>query len=129
MTCFGAIELNYQNFRIKTFIAYEISSVMKIFCSIQRFSGWVEDKCWTDSLCCYKTEGFLSECIASYLEAVNFNWQLKVAVLTDITGMLNDDINMQEKASDYRINLLMQINQKLLMLNVPHICQLNMKNK
>jgi hypothetical protein len=40
---------------------------------------------------------------------------LKVVVLTDITGMLNDDINAQEKASDYRINLLMQIKQKLLM--------------
>jgi hypothetical protein len=40
---------------------------MKIFCAIQRFSGWVEDKCWTDSLSCYKTEGFLSECIAGDL--------------------------------------------------------------
>jgi len=39
---------------------------------------------------------------------------LKVAVLTDITGMLNGDINVQEKASDYLMNLLMQIKQKLL---------------
>lgn len=61
---FGATELNYQNFHIKTFIVYEINSAMKIFCAIRRFSGWVEDKGWTDSLSCYKTEGFLSECIA-----------------------------------------------------------------
>lgn len=87
---------------------------MKIFCAVHSFSGWVEVKCWTDSLSCYKTEGFLSECIASDFEAVNFDWQWKVAVPTDITGMLNDDINVQEKASDYRINLLMQIKQTLL---------------
>lgn len=93
----------------------KINSAMKIFCAIHRFSSWVEDKCTTDSLSCCKTEGFLSECIASDLEAVSVNWQLKVVVLTDITGMLNDDINAQEKASDYRINLLMQIKQKLLM--------------
>jgi len=30
---------------------------------------------------------------------------LKVAVLADITGMLNGGINVQEKASDYWINL------------------------
>jgi hypothetical protein len=28
--------------------------------------------------------------------------------------MLNGDINVQEKASDYKMNLLMQIKQKLL---------------
>jgi hypothetical protein len=47
---------------------------MKIFCAVHSFSGWVEVKCWTDSLSCYKTEGFLSECIASDFEAVNFDW-------------------------------------------------------
>jgi hypothetical protein len=47
--------LELQNLIIKTFIAYKINSAMKIFCAIHRFSGWVEDKCWTDSLSCYET--------------------------------------------------------------------------
>jgi len=67
VTYFGATELNYQSFHIKTFTVYKINYAMKIFCAIHRFSGWVEDKCWTDSLSCYKTEGFLSDCIASDL--------------------------------------------------------------
>lgn len=45
---------------------------------------------------CYKIEGFCSECIASYPEAVNLNWWLKVAVPTDIGGMLNGDIMCRE---------------------------------
>jgi len=71
---FGAIELSYQNFHIKTFIAYKINSVMKFFSAIHRFSSWVEDKRMTDSLSSCKTEQFLSECIASDLEVVSFNW-------------------------------------------------------
>lgn len=50
---------------------------------------------------CCEIEGFLSECIASYREAVNLHWWLKVAVLTDIGGRLNGDINVQGKANDY----------------------------